>query len=342
MLAPCENAAYLPETKLPRKTVKRIITRGIALALAAACGAVLAQAFPDKPVRVVIPYAPGGGTDNLVRVIAPSVGANLGQPLIIENRPGGASIIGSEIVAKATPDGYTLLATDSAVFMNPGLFKAKMPFDTQKSLTGVTMMAFAPVLLVVHPSVPANSLKELLALARSKPGSLNYASGGYGAATHLAGELVKQAAHVFIVHIPYKGTGPAMTDLLAGQVHMQFAGISSARSHVEAGKLRAIALTGKQRNPAMPGVPTFDEGGLPGIDADTYWGLYAPAGVPAAVLATLNRAFVAALRGPTHAERLAALGFLPLANSPQEHTQQMRSMIARWIDVIDKGKITAE
>jgi len=322
--------------------MKKIISRAVAFTLVAAFGAAVAQTFPEKPVRVVIPYAPGGGTDNLVRVIAPSVGANLGQQLIIENRPGGASIIGTEIVAKAAPDGYTVLATDSAVFVNPGLFKAKMPFDTAKSLTGVTMMAFAPVLLVVHPSVPANNLKELLALARAKPGYLNYASGGYGTSTHLSAELMKQAAKVFIVHIPYKGTGPAMTDLLGGQVQMQFAGISSARSHVEAGRLRAIAMTGKQRNAAMPNVATFDESGLPGVDADTYWGLYAPAGTPPAVVASLNKAFVAALKSPAHAEKLAALGFLPIGNSPQEHTQQMHNMIARWTEVIDKGKITAE
>jgi len=310
--------------------------------LAGAFGLAGAQTFPDKPVRIVVPYAPGGGTDNLVRVIAPTVGAALGQQLIIENRPGGASLIGTELVAKAAPDGYTLLATDLAFLVNPGLFKAKMPFDTLKSFSGVTMLATAPVILVVHPSVRANNLAELLALARARPGSLDYASGGYGASTHLAGELMKLAAKVFIVHIPYKGTGPAMADLLAGQVHMQFAGISSARSHVEAGKLRAIAVTGKQRNPAMPRVPTFEESGLSGVDADTYWGLYSPAGVPPAVLAVLNKAFNAALRNPAHAERLAALGFIPIGNSVQEHTQQMRAMIARWADVINKAGIKVE
>ncbi len=314
----------------------------VAIALACAAGIASAQTFPNKPVRVVVPYAPGGGTDNLVRVIAPSVGAALGQQLIVENRPGGGSVIGTELVAKAAADGYTVLATDLAFLVNPGLFKAKLPFDTVKSFSGVTMMATAPVILVVHPSVPANNLAELLALARAKPGSLDYASGGYGASTHLAGELMKLAAKVFIVHIPYKGTGPAMADLLAGQVHMQFAGISSARSHVEAGKLRAIAVTGKQRNPAMPRVPTFEESGLSGVDADTYWGLYSPAGVPPAVLAVLNKAFNAALRNPAHAERLAGLGFIPIGNSVQEHTQQMRAMITRWADVIAKAGIKVE
>lgn len=322
--------------------MKRHFLAAMTVLLAGAFGLAGAQTFPDKPVRVVVPYAPGGGTDNLVRVIAPTVGAALGQQLIIENRPGGASLIGTELVAKAAPDGYTLLATDLAFLVNPGLFKAKMPFDTLKSFSGVTMLATAPVILVVHPSVRANNLAELLALARARPGSLDYASGGYGASTHLAGELMKLAAKVFIVHIPYKGTGPAMADLLAGQVHMQFAGISSARSHVEAGKLRAIAVTGKLRNPAMPRVPTFEESGLSGVDADTYWGLYSPAGVPPAVLATLNKAFVAAVRSPAHAERLAGLGFIPIGNSVQEHTQQMRAMIARWTDVIQKAGIKTE
>lgn len=320
----------------------RLITRWAALLLAIFCATALAQAFPDKPIRVVVPYAPGGGTDNLVRIIAPTVGTALGQQLIIENRPGGASNIGTEIVAKAAPDGFTILATDLAFLVNPGLFKAKMPFDTLKSFTGVTMLAYAPVLLVTHPSVPAANMKELLALARAKPGSLNYASGGYGASTHLAGELMNQAAKVSITHVPYKGTGPAMADLLAGQVHMQFAGISSARQHVEAGKLRAMAVTGKQRNPAMPAVPTFEESGVAGVDADTYWGLYAPAGTPPAAVAALNKAFTAALRSPAHAERLAALGFIPIANTAAEHSQQFRDAIARWTEVIDKAGIKIE
>ena len=321
------------------KTTLKYVLAWLLAGFAAAAGA---QAFPEKPVRVIIPYAPGGGTDNLVRTIAPTISASMGQQLIIENRPGGNSIIGTELVAKAPPDGYTVLATDTAVLVNPGLFRAKMPFDTAKSLVGVTMMAYAPVLLVVHPSVPANTLPELLALARAKPGYLNYASGGSGTSTHLAAELMKLSANVFITHIPYKGTGPAMTDLLGGQVHMQFAGISSARSYVEAGKLRALAVTNVTRNPAMPNVPTFEELGIKNVDADSYWGIYAPAGTPAAVLAALNKHFVAAMRSPAHAERLASLGYLPLANTYQEHTQQMQTMIARWTDVIERLKIKAE
>ena len=313
-----------------------------ALALAAASGLAAAQAFPDRTVKIVIPYAPGGGTDNLVRTILPSLNSALGQPVVIENRPGGNTFIGTEMVVKSPPDGYTLMATDTAVLVNPGLFKSRMPFDTLKGLTGLTMMAHAPVLLVIHPSVPANNLKELLDLARAKPGSLNYASGGSGTSTHLTGEMMKQAAKVFIVHIPYKGTAPGMTDLVAGQVHMSFSGISSSRQLVDAGKLRALALTGSQRNPAMPSVPTFEESGLKGLDADSYWGVYAPAGTPPAVLNTLQKAFASALRGPAHAERLAALGYLIIANTPEEHTKQMHAMVARWTDVVDKAGIKTE
>lgn len=313
-----------------------------AASLAATLGAASAQSFPDKPVKVVIPYAPGGGTDNLVRTIAPSVSAALGHPIVIENRPGGNTFIGTEQVVKAAPDGYTVLATDTAVLVNPGLFKSKMPFDTLKGLTGVTMMATAPVLLVSHPGVKANSLKELLELARKQPGRLNYASGGSGTSPHLAAEMMKQSAKVFIVHIPYKGSAPAMTDLLAGQVDMSFSGISSSRPHVEAGKLRALAVTGRQRNPAMPNVPTFEESGVPGVDADSYWGVYAPAATPPAVLAAIQRAFATGIRSPAHAERLAQLGYLPIANTPEEHSRQMQQMVARWTDVIDKAGIKTE
>ncbi len=321
--------------------MKRLIRCAVAIVVAACAGA-QAQSFPERPVKVIIPYSPGGGTDNLVRTLAPAVGASMGHPLVIENKPGGNSIIGTQMVVNAPADGYTLLATDTAVLINPGLFKDKMPFDTARSLTGVTMMAFAPVVLVTHPSVQAQSLKELLALAKAKPGSLTYASGGLGASTHLAGELLKQKASVDILHVPFKGTGPATTAVLGGQVHMQFTGISSGRPLVESGKLRALALTGKQRNPAMPSVPTFDEAGVSGVDADSYWGLYAPAGTPPAVLAQINKHFVAALNNPALAQKLAGMGFLPLANSPEDHTRQMRAIIARWTEVVDKASIKPE
>ncbi|TFZ02804.1 tripartite tricarboxylate transporter substrate binding protein [Ramlibacter henchirensis] len=315
--------------------------RAFAASLALAALSARAQKFPERPIRIVIPYAPGGGTDNLVRAIAPQVGASLGQQLVIDNKPGASTMIGTEIVAKAPPDGYTLLATDSALLVNPGLFKARMPFDTLKSLQGVTMMATAPVILIAHPSLGAASLPELLALARAKPGALNYGSGGSGTAPHLAGELLKIAAKVDIQHVPYKGTSQAMNDLLAGQVHMMFGGISTARQHVESGRLRAIALTGNSRNPAMPNVPTFAEHGLK-VEADSYWGVYAPAGVPSQLADLVSGHFARALKDPANADKLAGLGYIPIANTPAQHTQQMRSMVQAWADVINAARIQVE
>jgi len=320
---------------------RRFFLGGLGGAALGAAGIARAQsAFPARPVRVVVPYGTGGGTDILIRMIAPVVSASLGQSLVIENRPGAGSVLGTEMVARAPADGYTLLAVDSAILTNPGL--RKLPFDTKRDLAGVTMMATAPVILVVHPSVPAKTLPELIELARGKPGMLNYASGGNGASTHLAGELMKIACGVDIAHIAYKGTGPAMTDLLAGHVQMQFAGISSVRAHVEAGKLRAMAVTGPKRNLAMSTVPTFVEQGVKGVDADTWWGLYAPGGTPSDLVGTLNEHFVQALKNADLAPKLAAAGFIPVAGTAAEHAAMTSSMIDRWTEVIRAAKITAD
>jgi tripartite-type tricarboxylate transporter receptor subunit TctC len=312
-----------------------------ALVFAVASFAAAADTYPSKPIRVVVPFAPGGGTDNLVRLLSNDVSTALGQQLVIDNRPGGASMIGTDMVAKAAPDGYTILVSDSTFLVNPGLQKS-IPYDTLRDFTGVTMLATAPVILVTHPSVPAKNLQELLALAKQKPGSLNYASGGAGASTHLAGELLKLVAGVDIVHIPYKGTGPAMNDLLGGVVHMQFAGISAARAHLDAKKLNAIAVTGKTRNAGVPDVPTFEEAGLKGVDADSYWGVYVPAATPPDVVKKLNEVFAKAARSPTFAERLAQLGYVPIGNGAAEHTAQMKQMIADWTEVIRKANIQVD
>lgn len=320
---------------------RRLLSMAVGVSASGLSGSVRAQSvFPNRQVRVIVPYGPGGGTDILIRMIAPAVGQSLGQSLIIENRPGAGSVLGTELVVRSPADGYTLLAIDSAILTNPGL--RKLPFDTKKDLTGVTMMATAPVILVVHPSVQAKTLPELLDLARAKPGSLNYASGGNGASTHLAGELMKIACNVDITHIAYKGTGPAMTDLLAGHVQMQFAGISSVKPHVEAGRLRAMAVTGPKRNSAMANVPTFIEQGVQGVDADTWWGLYAPSTTPAEVISALNEHLVKALRSADMAPKLASAGFVPVAGSAAEHTAMSSAMIDRWAEVIAKAKITAD
>jgi tripartite-type tricarboxylate transporter receptor subunit TctC len=318
------------------------IWKAAALALAAVWPFTAgAQNFPTRPIRLVIPYPPAGGVDNLVRSISATIAGSTGQQLVIDTRPGGSSIIGTEIVANSNPDGYTVLVSDSAFLVNPALFR-KLPFDTEKDFICATMIAYAPVILVVHPSVAAASVKELIALARAKPGTLNFASGGNGTSTHIAGELMKYVAKVDIAHIPYKGSAPAMTDLVGGQVHMQFSGISSARPYIDAGRLRALAVTGKKRNSATPSVPTFEEAGLAGIDVESYWGLYAPSATPPGIISIINRHFVDALKVPANIERLNSLGYLPIGNSAAECTAQMRSMIALWRDVIRKTNIRIE
>jgi tripartite-type tricarboxylate transporter receptor subunit TctC len=310
-------------------------------AAAMTSGAGPAQNYPAHPVRVVIPYAPGGGTDIIVRMIAPDTGTALGQPIIVDNRPGASTMIGTGAVARAPADGYTLLATDSALLINPGLFKTQLTYDTLKQLTGVTMMATSPALLVVYPNVPARNLAELVALAKSRPGALNYSSGGVGTAPHMAAELTKLAAGIDVRHIPYKGTSPALTAVLAGQVDMAFVGISSAGPFIAAGQLRAIALTGQARHPSLPGTPTFAENGLD-VDGSSYWGIYAPAGVPAPIIDRLNRAFTQALHAPDNENKLADLGFAAIANSPQEHTAQLHALVEQWTTVVDKAAIKVE
>jgi tripartite-type tricarboxylate transporter receptor subunit TctC len=238
-----------------------------------------AQNYPDHPIRVIIPYPPGGGTDIAFRIIAPQAGDILNQTIIVDNRPGASSMIGTGAVSRATPDGYTLLASDSAFVINPGLFKDRLPYDTLKEFRGVTMMATSPALLVVNPSLPVKTLAELIALAKSKPGKLNYGSGGVGAAPHLAGELLKLAAGIDLTHIPYKGTAPALTAVLSGEVDMAFVGISSAAPYIAVGQLRAIALTEAKRQPSLPDVPTFAESHLD-LDGNSYWGIYAPSAFP--------------------------------------------------------------
>jgi tripartite-type tricarboxylate transporter receptor subunit TctC len=300
-----------------------------------------AQSYPDRPIRVVIPYAPGGGTDIIFRTISPDASAVLGQSIVVDNHPGGSTMIGTAIVSRALADGYTLLATDSAILINPGLFKAQLPYDTLKDLKGITMMATAPALLVVNPNVPGKNLAELIALAKSKPGVLNYASGGVGTAPHLAAELMKLAADIDITHIPYKGTAPALAAVLGGQVDMAFLGISTAGPYVASGQLRAIALTGEQHNPSLPEVPTFAESKLD-VNGSSFWGIYAPAAVPKSIIDQLNQAFSQALHKPENEKRLAELGYTPIANSPDDHTAQFRAMVDQWTTVVEKAKIEVE
>lgn len=318
------------------------------LVLAALCAGVIlqptiaaAQTYPNKPIKIVIPYAPGGGTDIVVRAIAPTVERILGQSLIVENKPGGNSMIGTEIAIRAEPDGYTFLAVDSALLINPGLFKSKMRYDTVQKLEGVTMMATGPVLFVGRADLPASNVKEVVAQSKASGKPWTFGSGGAGTSVHLAGELFKLESGANLSHVPYKGTSPAVTDVLGGHVDTIFGGISSGRQHVESGRLKGLAVTGKKRHPALPNVPTFAEFGYD-VDANSYWGLYAPAGVPLAAREAVSRAFAHALHQPDAVKRLSDLGYTPIGNTPQEHTKQFRDMVNQWIALVDKMKIQAD
>jgi tripartite-type tricarboxylate transporter receptor subunit TctC len=297
-----------------------------------------AQAFPSRPVFIVVPFAPGGGTDILARILEPKLGTALGQPVIIENKPGASSMIGTGLVATSPADGYHLLMVDSTFAVNPSLQK-KMPYDSLKDLVPVIDVAAAPVILVVNPSVPVHSVKELVALAKAQPDKLAFASGGIGASTHLAGELFKMVAGVHILHVPYKGTGPAVADVVAGHVQMTFTGISSARPLVEGGKLRALAVTGDKRNPAMPDVPTFTEQGFPGVDASTNWRVLAPAGTPPQIVARINAAFNSVLEMPDVKARIAELGYEVTGGTPEHSGETARAEMATWAKVVRQAGI---
>jgi tripartite-type tricarboxylate transporter receptor subunit TctC len=297
-----------------------------------------AQTWPTRSLRLVIPFAPGGGTDILARVIAPKLSEVLGQQVVVENKPGASSIIGSQIVAQAAPDGYTLMMVDSSIYVNPGL-RTELPYNTMKDFTSIVHMAVAPVILVVHPSVPAQTLTELIALGKAKPESLLYGSGGNGSSPHMAGELFNIAAGVPVTHVPYKGTGEALSAVLAGQVPLTYSGISSVRQAVEAGRLRALALTGAQRNAALPNVPTFAESGLPSVDCSSHWGLLGPAGMPPEVVAKLNVAVNQVLADTAIKERITALGYDVAGGAPAAYTKLLETEIEKWRKVIKTAGI---
>lgn len=318
----------------------------IARRLVAFCVALIAvqaaaQSYPSRAVRVVIPYPPGGGSDMLIRPIAARVSETIGQQFIMDNRPGGGSVIGTQLAAKSAPDGYTALIVDLAYYANPALL-AKLPYDSQRDLAPVVNLASSAVILVVHPSLPARNLKELIAIAKSRPGEIIYSSGGNGTGSHLAGELLKLAAGINLLHVPYKGVAPALTDTLGGQVTVTFAGVNSARGFIENGRLRAIGITGTTRKAAVPNVPTFAEAGLPGLDATTHRGLLVPAGTSADNIARLNAEFNKALAHPALRTRLDELGYDPSGGTSDDYAKLVRAEIAKWDGVIRKAGIRVE
>ena len=304
-----------------------------ALALGpAVCGTSDAQSYPAKAVRMIVPFPPGGGTDYTARLIGQKLSELWAQPVVIENRPGASTIIGSEIVVKAPPDGYTLLMGSTNHTINPSLI-AKLPYDTIKDFAPITVCVTSSYVLVVHPSLPVKSVKELIALAKARPGEINYASSGSSGPQHIAGELFKLMAKVSMTHVPYKGGGPAVVALLGGHVQLQFSTPVSALPHVKTGKLRPLAVTGLKRSEAVPELPTVSEAALPGYEAVTWWGLFAPARTPRDVINKIHGDVVKVLQAPDTREKLAREGVSPAGTTPE----QFAAMIDK--DIVTLGKV---
>lgn len=302
---------------------------------------VTAQPYPARPITIVVPYAVGGTTDIVARLAANQVGNSLGQPFVVDNKVGGGGLIGWGTVARAAPDGYTLLTTEMSFTIAPGLLP-KMPFDAQKGFSHIITAASAPHVLVVTPSLPAKTVQEFIALAKAKPGSMNYGSGGSGTNTHLGGELFKSAAGVDLVHVPYKGAGAVLTDLMAGQVQALVTSLPTALPHIKSGKLRALVVTSESRSALLPDVPSSKEANLPSFVMDFWVGFAAPAGTPQPVIDKLNQSFVAALNSEDGKRRLAEQGLTPVANTPAQASQQAATEMKRWAAVVKAGNIKPE
>jgi tripartite-type tricarboxylate transporter receptor subunit TctC len=316
------------------------LLRRILVALALAPLAAAAQdSYPSKPVRIVVPYPAGGVADLLPRTVGAKLSEKWKQPVVVENKPGASGNIGMAEGARAEPDGYTLvLAPTGNLTVNQFLFK-EMPFDVAKDFAPVTVLATSPNVLVVHPSVPARTFKELVAYARANPGKLNFSSPGSGSGAHLAGELLNVEAGIKTVHVPYKGMAPAVSDLVGGQVQMMFAGISTALQHIRAGRLVALAIASPKRSPQLPDVPTVAESGIPGFDVTSWYGIVVRSGTPSAVVKKLHADMAEALALPDVKEKLAALGLDPLGNSPEDFARMIAAESRKWSEIVQKAGI---
>ncbi|MBX3604333.1 MAG: tripartite tricarboxylate transporter substrate binding protein [Piscinibacter sp.] len=322
---------------------KRFLLRAAAAAFAFALAApALAQAgYPDRPIRIVVPYPPGGFNDTLARTVGAKLQAAWGQSVVIENRPGGATVIGIDAAAKAPADGYTLLITPFSFAVNPFIF-AKLPYDSQKDFAPITLAATTANLLVVPASVPIGSVKELVAMAKAKPGGLSYASTGIGSSNHLSMEKFKQMAGVDITHVPYKGSAPAVTDLIGGQVQVMFDNISNVLPHVKSGKLKVLAVTTPQRSPLVPDVPTVSEAGVPGYEVGVWFGIAAPAGTPKPIIDKLNGEIVKILHMPDVKEKFSAQGVDSVGSSVDQFVAHLNAQRAMWSKVVRDAGVTPE
>ena len=307
-----------------------------ALAMAAPCA--MGQSYPAKPVRVIVPYAAGGGTDTVARFIAQQITPQWGQQMIVDNRPGAGTNIGTEAVVKSPPDGYTLLMGGAANAINMTLLR-KVSYDTSKDLAPIILCTVGANILSVHPSLPARNVRDVVALAKARPGQLNFASAGVGSSNHMAGELFKMMANINIVHVAYKGNTPAMADAVGGHVEMVFSGITAAMPFMKSNRLRAIAVSSKTRFPALPDLPTFHESGVPGYESSTWFGLLAPAGTPQAVIAKVNGDVGKILASNEMRERLISMGQVAGGNSPEAFGRFIGEEIARYAKIIKAANI---
>jgi tripartite-type tricarboxylate transporter receptor subunit TctC len=313
------------------------------LTLAAGACAALAQApkFPSKPVRMLVGFAPGGATDNVARFISPGLAEALAQSVIVENRPGASSQIAGELVAKAPPDGHMLLMTTQTLMTSQMIEKKTFP-DFVKDFAPVSLCATSPLILVVHPSVPVYSVKELIALARARPGELNYGSGGVGTTPHLSGELLATMARIKVVHVPYKGEAPALIDVIAGHLPVMFSNVTASQGFVQAGKLRALAITGLRPSPVVPGMPTMSESGLPGFEVVGFFGVLAPAATPREIVARLNSEIGKVLARADIRERFASQALDPANLTPEQFADYIREAVGKWGKLIREAGISVK
>ena len=325
---------------MPMHKRRSLILGGAALSLVGSLGAGrLALADTKTPVRLIVPYPPGAATDTLGRLMAQALEPAVAAPVIVDNRGGAGTQIGTRAVATAAPDGRTLGFVDTAFVINPGLFGSALPYDTEKDFAPISLMASAPLVLIVHSAVPAATLKEFVALSKAKPGSLNYGSAGVGSAPHLAGEQLRKAAAIDINHVPYRGGGTVLNDLLAGHVQFGFTTVPTMIDHIRAGTVRALAVTGTRRAAQLPNTPTMQEAGLPSVDATPIFGLVGPARLAPDTASRLSSAAAQAVRaGPLH-QKLVELGFVPVGSTAEEFRTRIRQEIEKWAAVVKAGNI---
>jgi len=342
-IAQNNNAAFPEDNhRSARKTMKAISSSLIPV-LFAALAAVPAQSaeYPQRPVRLVVPYSAGGSTDTVARITGARLSERLGQQVVIDNRTGAGTIIGTEIVKGASPDGHVLLMATPPLAVNPSLY-AKVPYVLERDFVAITNIAASSNLLVVHPSMPANSVKELVALLKANPGKYNYGSSGVGGAGHLAMALFTSMAAVEALHVPYKGGAPAVADLVAGRLNMMMANLTTAQPHIRAGKLRGLGVGKAKRSPLFPEMPTIAEAGVKGYEANNWNGVVAPAGTPRAVIQRLHKEIVATLNEPVIQDRMAKAGLEPVGDTPAEFAQYLKSEAAKWGRVVKAAGIKAE